>query len=177
MLTPTPKLLVLRAFDGEAPPPKLRYTPLPGLAVADYVDDYASHLGQTGVFDYLSTAGSGVTAEDVKKFDLSALGVLGNAATRMLSTDGGAKKKRLSEIIIDHFVRFRVQVRDAASDDWITLDSAAMINAHLDAGMQTEVVKILGGEALRPLWSRLSSRGEERPNESPKPSPASAATS
>ena len=159
------------------PAPRLRYTPLPGLAVDDYIDDYAQHLGQTGVFDYLSTNGSGVDVDDVRKLDLSALGVLGGAFTRMLSTDGGVKKMRLAEMVVDHCKRFRVQAWDADAEDWISLDSREAIDAHLDVGDHLALVRALGGEALRPLWSRLSSRAEERPNGSAKPLPANEPTS
>jgi hypothetical protein len=171
MLSTKPKPLVLSTLPDEDAPPKLRYSPLPGLAVADYMEDYVQHLGQTGVFDYLSTMGQGVDVDDVKRLDFAALGVLGNAATRMLSTDGGAPKKRLTEMIMDHCRRFHVQAWDAAAEDWVDLDKPDSVNAWLSIGHHAELIKTLGGEALRPLWSRLSSRGEERPSESPKPSP------
>lgn len=170
MLSTTPKPLILSA-TGDTLPPKLRYTPLPGLAVADYIEDYVQHLGQTGVFDYLSTMGQGVDVDDVKRFDFAAIGVVGNAATRMLSTDGGAPRRRLTEMLIDHCQRFRVQAWDPAAEDWVTLDKPETINAWLAIEHHMDIVKTLGGEALRPLWSRLASRGGAKPSESPKPSP------
>ena len=172
MLSTKPKPLALSSAPGDdAPPLKLRYLPLPGLAVADYLEDYVQRLGQTGVFDYLSTMGSGVDVNDVRRLDFAALGVLGNAATRMLSTDGGAPKKRLTEMLIDHCQRFHVQAWDADAEDWVDLDKPDAINRWLAIGHHMELIKLLGGEAIRPLWSRLSSRAEERPSESPKPSP------
>ena len=170
MLSTSPKPLVLPDRDGVAAP-KLRYYPLPALAVVDYIEDYGKHLGQTGVFDYLSLNASGIDAEAVKRVDLSAVGVLGNAAMRVLSGDGGVAPRRLSEMVVDHCKRFRVQAWDAEREDWVALTTTETINAWLTLGHFIDLVRALGGEALRPLWSRLSSRAEERPSGSATPSP------
>lgn len=176
MLTTNPKPLVLPDRDGVAAP-KLRYSPLPGLAAVDYIEDYGHHLGATGVFDYLSMMGGNIDADAIRRFDLSAVGVLGNAAMKLLSTDGGVTKLRLSDMVVDHCKRFRVQAWDAAREDWVSLDSAVNVNAWLRLDHFVDLLRTLGGEALRPLWSRLSSRAEERPEGSVKPSPANEPTS
>lgn len=165
--------LVLPGDDS----PKLRYTPLAALAVADYVNDYLDHLGQTGVFDYLSTSGAGIDLDDVRRMDLAALGVVGSSFSRLLSGDGGVERKRLSTIALDHADRFKVQAWDAANEDWVSLATADAFNAYLRVEHLLDLVKILGGEALRPLSSRLFSRGEERPGGSVQPSPEISAES
>src|SRR5690606_17733495 len=65
------------ADNLDAPAPKLRYTPLPALALADYVEDYMGSLWHSGVFDHLSTAGAGLNLADIQALDLSAVGVVG----------------------------------------------------------------------------------------------------
>lgn len=173
MLSTKKKELVL---PGEAPP-RLRYSPLPCLDVGDYVEKYGGHLHQTGVFDYLSTSGSGLDLDDVRRMDLSALGVLGSAFFRSFSSDGGVKPIKPRDLIFEHCKLFKVQVYIETDDDWLALDSAEAINAHLDFGHAFDLVRALGGEALRPLWSRLVSSGEARPSESAttstEPSPES----
>lgn len=158
--------LVLPGDDS----PKLRYTPLPALAVADYVNDYLDHLGQTGVFDYLSMSGAGIDFDDVKRMDLSALGVVGSAFSRLLSGDGGVERKRLSDVALDHAERFKVQAWDAENEDWVSLAEAEAFNVYLGAEHTLDLIRMLGGEALRPLASRLFSPAEERPSGSAPPS-------
>ncbi len=172
-LTTKNKPLVL---PGENPP-KLRYSPLPALDVADYVNDYLDHLGQTGVFDYLSTSGHGLDIDDVKKLDLSALGVVGSAFSRLLSGDGGVERKRLSSIALDHAQRFKVQAWDADSEDWVSLADVDAFNRFLGAEHLIDLVRVLGGEAIRPLWNRLASQGGAKPSESAKSSDAPALAS
>lgn len=158
-------------------PPKLRYTPLPALGVADYYTRYVSHLGQTGVFDYLSTAGSGINLADVRDMDLSAIGVVGSAFARLLTGDGGASPMHIGEIALDHAARFGVQAWDTEAEDWVSLAEADAFNRFISAGHMFDLVRVLGGEALRPLWSRLASPGGAKPSASPKPSPENVATS
>jgi hypothetical protein len=158
-------------------PPKLRYTPLPALGVADYYTRYVTHLGQTGVFDYLSTSGAGLNISDVRDLDLSAIGVVGSAFARLLVGDGGAKPLNIGEIALDHAARFGVQAWDVDSEDWVALADADAFNRYISPEHMFDLVRVLGGEALRPLWSRLASSGGAKPSASPKPSPASEATS
>ena len=164
-LTTKARPLVLPGADV-----KLRYSPLPALDVADYVTDYIDHLGQTGVFDFLSTQGHGLDVGDVQRLDLSAIGVVGSAFARLLSGDGGVERKRLSHVALDHAQRFKVQAWDAESEDWVSLASAENFNRFLGAEHLIDLVRVLGGEALRPLWNRLASPGEAKPSESAKPS-------
>ena len=150
---------------------KLRYTPLPALSLADYVEDYVGQLWHSGVFDHLSTAGAGLNIADVRSLDLSAIGVIGAAVGKLLTGDGGAKPKRLSEIALDHARRFGVQVKDEVADDWVDLGSVDAFNKHIPPDLLLDFVRALGGSALRPLLSRLFSSDGEKPDESPKPSP------
>jgi hypothetical protein len=172
-LTTKPQPLVL---PGESPP-KLRYSPLPALDVADYVNDYIDHLGQTGVFDYLSTQGLGLDVDAVRRLDLSAIGIVGSAFSRLLSGDGGVERKRLSYVALDHAQRFKVQAWDAETEDWVAVSDAASFNRFFAAEHLIDLVRVLGGEALRPLWNRLASQGGAKPSESATNSDAPALAS
>lgn len=156
--------------------PEMRYRPLPGLDVADYIEDHIARFHQTGVLDYLSISGQGVNFEAVRSLDLSALGVVGEAVARVFSTDGGATPRRLRDEILDHCTRFHVCVKDE-SGGWQPLDSPDVINDALTFEQMAEVVKKLAGELLAPLWNRLVSSVEARQSESATSSPESSTES
>lgn len=141
--------------------PALRYQALPGLDVADYIQDHIERFSQTGVLDYLSISGSGIDMDSLQTMDLSAISVVAQAFARVLSTDGGAKPQMLRAEIIDHCERFKVQIKIDGADEWQALNVDAL-NEHLAFEQMAEIVKTLAGEVLLPLWRRLVSSGGAR---------------
>ena len=148
--------------------PTLRYHPLSGFGAADYVEHYFATLESTGAFDALkySTAELSLTAD---KLDLAGLASLGSAAAAWLGRAVG-ETKNLRALIVDHCTRFKVQVYDETTGQWVDLNTVDIIDEHLDFGQMLDTVRALAGGVLRPLWSRLRSSVVAKRNESRPPS-------
>lgn len=161
MLTPKPLALEIEGV------PEMRYTPLPGLDVADYVDKYADRLETSGAFDSLKYSAAQLSVGQADTIDLAGLAALGSAVAKLLT--GGAEAGKLRALILDHFKTFKVEVLEGS--EWLALDSEEAVNAHLQFEHMIEVVRTLAGGVLLPLGRRLLSSVAEAREKSPKPSP------
>lgn len=162
MLATTPQTLTLAS--GRV----VRYHPLPGLAVADYVEEHAHLLETSGAFDSLKYSAAEMRFGE-GKLDLAGLAAIGSAlAVALTKSVQGAKQLRT--LILDHVQRFKLHGQTDAGA-WVEL-TAENIDAHLDFTDMVQVVTALAGGVLRPLWNLLRSPDEVKRSESPKPSPS-----
>jgi len=164
----TPQPLALTGGEGEAPP-SLRYRPLAAFACADYVAEYAGALESSGVFDRLKYGGVELGL-DRDRLDISGLAAIGSAFASLLQATADGDPKRLRTVILDHYVKFKVEIH--VDGDWLPLDSFDAIDAHLSFAHTLEALYALAGGVLRPLLSRLRSPDKGKRGESPKPSPS-----
>ncbi|GAF71248.1 unnamed protein product [marine sediment metagenome] len=146
---------------------ELQYRPLPGLDVADYIEEHTGRASATGVFDDLAVSGRGITLD---KLDLETLAVLGSALAHLLT--GGDEKKSLRTHVIEHCARFQVQAKDG--DGWVDLfsddaDAAVdVINKHLEFADMSELVITIAMSVITPLLARLASVAAARQQKSAK---------
>lgn len=144
----------------------VRYHPLPGLAVADYVEEHGDLLESSGAFDALKYSAAELSISN-DKIDLAGLAAIGSALVKAL-TSSTKDVKKLRALIVDHVARFKVHAQSDAAG-WVAL-GPDNINDHLDFTDMVQVVTALAGGVLRPLWNLLRSPAEAKRSESPKPS-------
>lgn len=159
--------------------PELRYHPLSGFGSADYIEAYAPKIEAAGVFDSLKY-GAAELRLSKDTVDLAGFAALASAFIRALSQAAGIEDGegvpapgsagKIRALVTDHCQHFKVQVRSESGEGWIDLADADTIDTYLDFGDMLDVVFALAGGVLRPLWSRLRSRGAGMLSESPKPS-------
>jgi hypothetical protein len=161
--------LTTKPVDLEIPnAPALRYRPLPALSVGDYLKKHLTQIEHKGVFDHLSLSGFGIGLDKLKRenIDLSTVGLLGQAFTKLLSGEGS-----FSDHIVEHCKQFHVEVK--VGDAWEKLTTVEEINAELAFDQCLDLVYRLFMSAIDPLVRRLSSYDEERRKASKQPSPES----
>jgi hypothetical protein len=148
--------------------PKLRYKPLPAFDVGDYLKDYLTKFEAKGVFDHLALSGLGVQLGQLKResLDLSTIGVLGQAFTKLVTGEGHP-----GDHILDHCKRFRVEIM--VDDAWEKLEDKDTLNELLEFGQGLDLCYRLFMSAIGPLARRLASYDEARRQASKPPSPES----